>query len=102
MKVEALDSTIYLNQEKYINDIPKKFEMKDTKPATTPVISKSVKSVEDNSNESFKDKSIYMSLVGSLIYTSVVTRPDIAFAVNKAGQAMSNPTFENWIEAKRI
>ena len=43
-----------------------------------------------------------MSLIGSLIYLAMVTRPDISFAVSKAGRAMANPTQTNMVAAKQI
>ena len=43
-----------------------------------------------------------MSLVGSLIYVAVVTRPDISFAVSTVSQSMSDPCMSDFIAAKRI
>ena len=43
-----------------------------------------------------------MSLIGSLIYLSIVSQPDISYAVGKISQKMSNPTQSDWIAAKRI
>ena len=43
-----------------------------------------------------------MSAVGSLIYATVVTRPDIAYAVSKVGQHMSDPTNGDWNAVIRI
>jgi hypothetical protein len=45
----------------------------DSNPVTTPIL-------EDNLE--------YQALVGSLIYLSVVTRPDIAYAVSIISQNM--------------
>ena len=44
----------------------------------------------------------YLSLIGTLIYLTMVTRPDISFAVSKAGRAMANPTQTDMVAAKRI
>lgn len=41
------------------------------------------------------DKYKYQSIIGSLIYLTTVTRPDISYAVFKAGSAMQ--TFHNEI-----
>src|SRR4029077_6156075 len=53
-------------------------------------------------DQKFEDLTTYQSAIGSLIYLSVATRPDIAYAVNQAAQAMKNPTEEDWIKVKRI
>jgi len=38
----------------------------------------------------------YASLVGSLMYLAVATRPDIAFAVNKLASYTANPELKHW------
>ncbi|RVW61330.1 Retrovirus-related Pol polyprotein from transposon RE1 [Vitis vinifera] len=43
----------------------------------------------------------YRSVVGALQYLTI-TRPDIAFAVNKACQFMQQPTSAHWLSVKRI
>jgi hypothetical protein len=42
------------------------------------------------------DKGKYLSLLGKLSYLAVMTRPDIAFAVNKLAQMSAAPTTYNW------
>ena len=44
----------------------------------------------------------YPSLIGSLNYCAIPTRPDIAYAVNKCAQYTAQPTLEHWEAAKRI
>lgn len=48
------------------------------------------------------DKNIFMQMVGNLTYLSTISRPDIAYAVSKIAQHMSNPTQQDWVRAKRI
>lgn len=48
------------------------------------------------------DKSLYQSAVGSLLYLSTRTRPDIAFAVSQVAKFNSCPTKEHWTAVKRI
>jgi hypothetical protein len=97
-KVERKDGTIKLHQEKYVNDILQRYQMLDCKPAVTPI----VPGQKDEEKKPFEDINLYRSVVGSLIYLSVVSRPDIAYAVGKVGQKMSNPTQADWMAAKRI
>ena len=44
----------------------------------------------------------YASIVGSLMYAQVCTRPDIAFIVGMLGRYMSNPGKEHWSAAKKV
>ncbi|PNX86761.1 putative copia-type protein, partial [Trifolium pratense] len=47
------------------------------------------------------DASLYRSIIGSLHYLSI-TRPDVAFAVNKLSQHMQAPTANNMQALKRV
>lgn len=47
-------------------------------------------------------KAPYREAVGSLLYVSCGSRPDIAFAVQQAGQHSSAPTEKHWTAVKRI
>jgi hypothetical protein len=69
--------------------------------------------LESNTPGTYADKEIdksakfqhietYQSLVGSLIYLSTKTRPDIAFAVHEVSSKMSQPTKNDWLKAKQI
>ena len=49
----------------------------------------------------FSDPSLYRSIVGSLQYVTI-TRPELAFCVNKVCQFMQNPLDTYWKEVKRI
>jgi len=42
----------------------------------------------------------YASAVGSLTYTQVCTRPDIAFVVGFLGKYLSNPGMQHWKTAR--
>ena len=67
-----------MDQKKYVNDVLHRFGMTDCKEIGTPA------AVETSSDDTpFEDKLLFMSLVGCLIYLSIVSRPDISFAVGK-------------------
>ena len=48
------------------------------------------------------DKLPYASVVGSLMYAMIATRPDIAFAVGVVSRYMSNPGKKHWEAVKGI
>ena len=75
--------------------------MQDAKSVVTPVNAgtKLVKAVED---DVMFDKGVYQSAVGSLLYLSTGTRPDIAFAVGNVARFSSSPTTRHWTGVKRI
>jgi len=99
--VEATWSSdgLHLSQQRYILDILKKTNMELAKPVATPMSSSSILSKFDGST--ITDPTLYRSTIGSLQYLSL-TRPDIAFAVNKVSQFMQDPRDPHWTAVKRI
>jgi hypothetical protein len=91
------NGSITITQKKYIVDLLKRFKMEHCNPAITLIL----KTTEDN-NLPLEDNLEYQALVGSLIYLSVVTRPDIAYAVSIISQNMKCPTQQDWTAAKRV
>ncbi|PNX72737.1 retrovirus-related Pol polyprotein from transposon TNT 1-94, partial [Trifolium pratense] len=92
-------SGIFLSQQHYIRDILQKGNMLDAKPVCTPMsTTNSLISAYALSND---DASLYRSVIGSLHYLSI-TRPDVAFAVNKLSQQMQAPTEANMQSLKRV
>ncbi len=77
-----------------------KFNMEDANAAPTPVPPKHTFVKNQNPGEA-KDKP-YRSLIGSLLYAALGTRPDIAQAVSVLAQFNENPSQEHWTGAKRI
>ena len=101
---DRTNRTISLDQEKYIQDILSRFQMSSCTPANTPFASgtdllASSSPAEDN------DPSIvanYQSMVGSLMYAMIGSRPDISYAVSKLSQFSSNPTQQHVKAAKHV
>ena len=44
----------------------------------------------------------YASVIGSLMYAKVCTRPDIAFIVNVLGRYLSNLSHDHWVVTKKV
>ena len=88
-----------LSQQRYILDLLTHTKMVDAKPVTTPMASSTNLSAFDG--EPFPDHTLFCSTVGALQYLSL-TRPDIAFCVNKLSQFMHKPTLLHWQSVKRL
>jgi len=100
---------LYLNQSAYITQILARFGILDVEPVSTPLAVKHGLStsqspfseVELNEYLNFSRGIHYLSLVGSLLYTTQ-TRPDIQFSINLIAQFSGNPGIPHFEAAKRI
>lgn len=82
-----------------------KFKMSDSNPASTPldhnqVLSKNMHAKDSGPSEMANVP--YQEAVGSILYLSQVTRPDIAHAVNTVSKFNKNPCKIHWTAVKRI
>ena len=93
--------TVWIGQPTYTKSILQKYGMSEAKPVKTPVDvnSKLLKTEEESE---LADQRLYQSAVGSLLYLSTKSRPDIAFAVGNVARYCSKPTKSHWIAVKRI
>ena len=90
---------LYLTQTRYIADLLHKTKMSDAKPMPTPMCSSTTLTLQ--SGDPLPSGTEYRAVIGSLQYLSL-TRPDIAYAVNKLSQFMHLPRTDHWAAAKRI
>ena len=95
-----------LSQKSYIDKVLSRFGMKDSKPGDTPVAKGDKFSLEQCPHNDLERKEMqkipYASVVGSLMYAQVCTRPDIAFIVGVLGRYLNNPGMQHWKAAKRV
>ena len=94
-------NSIWIGQETYARELIKKFKMEESNAVSTPIQlgSNLVKAVEE---DDMFDQEIYQSAVGSLLYLSTRTRPDISYAVSSVARFTSKPTKQHWTAVKRI
>ncbi|KAG8482737.1 hypothetical protein CXB51_024348 [Gossypium anomalum] len=90
---------LHLCQQKYIRELFDRSSMTDAKSVHTPMVSLSILSKDEG--ERLADPIEYRSLAGALQYV-VLTRPDIAYAVNRVCQFMHAPTKVHMVALKRI
>ena len=97
---DQTSGNVWMGQPAYTDKVLEKFGMKDAKSVSTPV-DLSMKLVKSEGEEKV-DQGMYQSAVGSLLYLSTGTRPDITFAVSKVAKFCSDPDKCHWIAVKRI
>ena len=106
IKIDQNSDQIIFSQEKYINDILTQYNLNDAKPTSTPAnVEKFSKDQcpEPNSEEQREMKKVpYRNAIGSLLYLSTWTRPDITFQVQNLAKFVENPGRAHWTGVKRI
>ncbi|KAL8160791.1 hypothetical protein V2J09_012280, partial [Rumex salicifolius] len=99
VEVQPHPNGLFLSQCKYISDILHRAQMAESRGVATPMCSTTI--LTKNSGYLLSSPTTNMQLVGSLQYLSL-TRPDVAFAVNKLSQYMQAPKSEHWASLKRL
>ncbi|GKE46080.1 retrovirus-related pol polyprotein from transposon TNT 1-94 [Tanacetum coccineum] len=92
-------SGILLSQKKYILELLQSAGLSNCNPVSSPMVTSSSLSLDDST--AFSNPVKYRQVVGSLQYVTL-SRPDIAFAVNKVCQYMHALTENHWSAVKRI
>ena len=100
MQINEDSEKIFLNQETYIESVLEKFIMQDSNPSKTPAAN-NLKLVKATELEQLVDETFYRSLVGSLLYITKQTRPDIERIVNVLSRIMDKPANSHWLSGKR-
>ena len=98
-EVLRISSSLHLNQAKYASDLLQKTNMINAKSCPTLMCLGNKFSFHDS--EAFPRPSLYRSTIGSLQYLTL-TRPDLAFSVNKLSQFSQAPTVAHWNASKHI
>ncbi|KAH9654970.1 hypothetical protein KPL70_022170 [Citrus sinensis] len=106
VKRDRAAKTLLLSQASYIKRVLSKFDMVTSKAVSTPLgthfkLSKQQEPSDDAETEYMK-KIPYSSVVGSIMYAMVCSRPDIAYGVGVVSRFMGNPGKMHWSAAKWI
>jgi hypothetical protein len=103
LSIEAASNSrgMILTQRKYAQDILRHVHMENCKPVSTPLCVNDKLSKHNGTPLSDQDAFAYRSTVGALQYLTL-TRPDLAFTVNKVCRFLSTPTNMHWEAVKRI
>ena len=93
-----------LSQGEYTEKVLERFRMKNAKLVSTPLAIhfKLIKEMCPKTQEDieYMSRVPYSSVVGSLMYVMICTRPDIAHVVGVMSRYMNNPGKEHWEAVK--
>jgi hypothetical protein len=92
---------IKLSQTAMTLDLVQKYGMEESKIKTTP-LSLNIKLTAEEGEPLDTEKHPYSQLVGSMMYLSVCTRPDISYTVGALARYMAKPTMVHWQAAKGV
>ena len=98
--------TLSLSQSQFITDLLQEHGLQDSKPLSTPLnpgsrLSTSM-SPQNDAEAAEMHQYPYISVVGSLMYLALTTRPDIAYAAGVLARFNSNPGLAHWQAVKHV
>lgn len=107
IQIEQNNDATIINQQQYIKAALRRFGMEDSRPVSTPMdaglkLQPTAHLVEIRDNHNKTNAREYQAAIGTLMYASLATRPDITFAVNIVSQFASDPSDCHWAAVKRI
>ncbi|GAU49150.1 hypothetical protein TSUD_87330 [Trifolium subterraneum] len=88
LQIKQLEDGIFISQEKYVNDLLKKYKMNEAKIMSTPM-HPSTSLDKDEKGKDVSEKE-YRGMIGSLLYLTA-SRPDIVFAVALCARFQTSP-----------
>ena len=78
LQIKQLKDNIFINQDKYIKDLLKRFKMEDAKTMAT-LMSSSIKLINEEQGKSI-NTTMYKGMMSSLLYL-IASRPNIILSV---------------------
>ena len=86
-------TTVSLRQTTYLKKVLSRFNMLDSRPISTPMDQGAGNTLMPSEDQADKDTiTWYQSVVGSLMWPAMHTRPDIAYSVGVLSRYCSNPS----------
>src|SRR6202789_2948584 len=101
MRITRKGNLIHLDQCTYLETVLARCRMQNAKAAATPLPAGYVPAPSAAAAHPER-RSRFQTVIGSLLYLMLGTRPDIAFAVTKLAQHAANPTKEHLDKALYI
>jgi hypothetical protein len=101
MRITRKKGKIYLDQVSYLKRVLERFGMSNARVAPTPLPA-GYTPAENKKPADPKLRTRFQSVIGSLLYLMLGTRPDIAYAVIKLAKFAANPSKEHLDKALYI
>jgi len=89
-----------ITQRKYIEQMAKRYRLNDAYPEETPIPKGT--ELADKNSPLLQDTKEYQSIIGSLLYCALMTRPDITHAVSQLSRYLKEPRQAHMQMAKRV
>jgi hypothetical protein len=99
LQITQRSEGMFISQEKYLRETLKRFQIKDSKPVGTPMVTRCKLSKDNDSPK--VDQSSYRSMIGILLYITT-SHPDIMHVVGMVGRYQSAPKQSHLLVVKRI
>nr|KYP70668.1 Retrovirus-related Pol polyprotein from transposon TNT 1-94 [Cajanus cajan] len=99
LQIKQMSDRIFISQSKYCNELLKKFGMEGCKEATTPISNTCNLDLDEKGIA--VDNSKYRGIIGSLLYLTATSRPDM-FVVCLCARFQENPKESHMKSIKRI
>ncbi|GJV71152.1 putative ribonuclease H-like domain-containing protein [Tanacetum coccineum] len=99
LQVQQRLDGMFISQDKYVQEILKKFDLESVRTATTPY--EALKPKSKHEPDSPVNVHLYRSMIGSLMYLTA-SRPDIMFVVSACLRNQVTPTTSNLEAVKKI
>ena len=92
-------SLLFLSQQSYIKKVLHRFNMHDAKSISTSIAPhfklSALQCASTDEDFEYMSRVLYSSVVGSLMYAMVCSRPDLSYAMSLVSRYMANPGKEH-------
>ena len=99
LQVKQSSDGIFINQEKYVRDLLRKYQFDSTPSKNTPI--SAPLNLDSDPNGKPVNTTVYRGMIGSLMYLTA-SRPDIMFATCLCARFQSDPKESHMHAVKRI
>jgi hypothetical protein len=99
LQIKQSKEGTFVHQANHTKDIVRKFKMEDSKAMVMPMSTNTA--IDADEEVKYVDQTEYRSMIGSLLYMTVM-RPDIQFSVCLCARFQASPTTSDRQEVKRI
>lgn len=99
INIRQMNSKILINQSTLISSLLNDLDMSSCNGAQTPMVENFDL---DDGQIAFDNRTLYRSVVGSLLYIALKTRPDVCYPVTRLCAFVASPMVQHFEAAKRI